>query len=126
MILASSTALPMTDPRWTFVGSVRMYSAYSGVNPWKATYLNFPTIRRNMFALSARQSRAAEPTSVSNTVCRSKVERLMTLSTSAVAVCRSNDCRSSVSSRAFSMAMTAWSANVATNSICLSVKGATR
>ena len=37
----------------------------------------------------------------------SKVERLMTLSTSAVAVCCCSDSRSSLSSRVFSMAMTA-------------------
>ena len=41
---------------------------------------------------------------------RSKVERLMTLSTSAVAVCCCSDCRNSLSSRVFSMAMTAWAA----------------
>ena len=68
-------------------------------------------------ALSASQSRAADSTSVSSTVCRSKVERLMTLSTSAVAVCCSSDSlrssvrwRSSLNSRVFSMAMTAWAA----------------
>ena len=37
--------------------------------------------------VSASQTRAADSTSVLSTVCRSKVERLMTLSTSAVAVC---------------------------------------
>ena len=37
--------------------------------------------------MSASHSRAADSISVSSTVCRSKVERLMTLSTSAVAVC---------------------------------------
>ena len=41
--------------------------------------------------LSASQSRAANSTSVFSTVWRSKVERLMTLSTSAVAVCCSSD-----------------------------------
>ena len=44
-----------------------------------------------MNALSASHSRAADSTSVSSTVCRSKVERLMTLSTSAVAVCCCSD-----------------------------------
>ena len=34
----------------------------------------------------------------------------MTLSTSDVAVCCSSDCRNSLSSRVFSMAMTAWAA----------------
>jgi len=46
---------------------------------------------------------------------------LMTLSTSAVAVCRWRDSRSSLSSRVFSMAMTAWSAKVLTSSICFAV-----
>ena len=49
-------------------------------------------------------------TSVSSTTCRSKVEWLMTLSTSAVAVCCCSDSRNSLSSRVFSMAMTAWAA----------------
>ena len=49
----------------------------------------------------------------------------MTLSTSAVAVCCWSDSRSSLSSRVFSMAITAWSAKVVTSSICLSVKGRT-
>src|SRR6516162_4268298 len=40
-----------------------------------------------MAEVSASQSRAADSTSVSSTACRSKVERLMTLSTSAVAAC---------------------------------------
>ena len=61
-------------------------------------------------ALSASQSRAADSTSVCSTVCRSKVERLMTLSTSAVAVCCCSDSRSSLSSRVFSIAMTACAA----------------
>ena len=56
----------------------------------------------------------------------------MTRNTSDVAVCCSNDsvrsvvrCRSSLSSRVFSMAMTAWAAKFFTSSICLSVKGRT-
>jgi hypothetical protein len=49
----------------------------------------------------------------------------MTLSTSAVAVCCCSDSRSSLSSRVFSIAMTAWSANVRSKMICLSVKGFT-
>ena len=75
--------------------------------------------------MSASQSRAADWTSVSSTVCRSKVERLMTLSTSAVAVCcwsnressRVRACTSS-NSRTFSIAITAWSAKVFKISIC--------
>ena len=78
---------------------------------------------RQMIAMSASHSRAADSVNVSNTVCRSNVERLMTLSTSAVAVCCCSDSRSSLSSRVFSMAMTAWAAKFCTNSICLSVNG---
>ena len=69
---------------------------------------------------------------VSNTGCRSLGEREMTLSTSAVAVCCSSACCSSrvractsSNSRAFSIAITAWSAKVVTSSICLSVNGRT-
>jgi len=50
-------------------------------------------------------------------------ELLITCSTADVAVCCSSDCRSSLSSRAFSMAMTACAAKFLTSSICLSVKG---
>ena len=42
---------------------------------------------RNMVALSASHRCAADSTSVLSTACKSKVERLITLSTSAVAVC---------------------------------------
>jgi hypothetical protein len=44
----------------------------------------------------------------SRTACRSKLDRLMTLSTSAVAVYCCSDSRSSLSNRVFSIAMTAW------------------
>src|SRR5215471_17865730 len=61
-----------------------------------------------MKPLSASHRRAADATSVLSTVTRSKVERLMTLSTSAVAVCCCSDSlrsvvrwRSSFSSRVF-------------------------
>ena len=46
---------------------------------------------RKINALSASHSRAADCDQRSSTVCRSNVERLMTLSTSAVAVCCSSD-----------------------------------
>src|SRR5262249_50353006 len=48
-----------------------------------------------MAARSARQRRAADSVSVSSTACRSKVERLMTFSMSAVTVCCCRDSRSS-------------------------------
>ena len=44
-----------------------------------------------MTPISASHSARPIATSVSSTVCRSKVERLMTLSTSAVAVCCCSD-----------------------------------
>ncbi len=66
----------------------------------------------------------------SNTGCNAPGDELMICSTSDVAVCCSNNSvrssvrwRNSLSSRVFSMAMTAWSANVATNLMCLSVNG---
>ena len=56
----------------------------------------------------------------------------MTCSTSEVAVCCSSDsvsscvrCCSASNKRAFSIAITAWSANVVTSSICFSVNGLT-
>ena len=85
-----------------------------------------PSLASRSSPCRRRQSRAADSTSVSSTVCRSKVERLMTLSTSAVAVCCCERLRaSSLSSRVFSMAMTACAAKFCTSSICLSVKGRT-
>ena len=80
-------------------------------------------------AMSASHSRAADSVSVSSTVCRSKVERLMTLSTSAVAVCCSDSERSSVrwrsslSSRVFSIAITACAAKFCNSSMCFAVNG---
>src|SRR6516225_8837077 len=44
-----------------------------------------------MCPMSASQSRTADSTSVLSTVCKSKVDRLITLSTSAVAVCCCSD-----------------------------------
>src|SRR5215469_16400726 len=75
--------------------------------------------------MSASQRRTADSTNVSSTACKSNVERLITLSTSAVAVCCCNDSRSSSSRRVFSMAMTAWLAKLVSNVICASVNGRT-
>jgi hypothetical protein len=67
-----------------------------------------------------------------NTGSSSPGELLMTPSTCDVAVCCSNASlrssvrwRSSLSSRVFSIAMTAWAAKVVTSSICFSVNGRT-
>ena len=56
---------------------------------------------------SARHSRSAVSTTLCRIGCSSNLDRLMTPRTSEVAVCRSSDSRSSASSRAFSMAITA-------------------
>ena len=49
----------------------------------------------------------------------------MTPKISLVAVCCSNDSLSSLNSRTFSMAITAWSAKVSRSLICAGVKGRT-
>ena len=73
----------------------------------------------------AAQSRAAVWTTVSKTGCKSKVERLMTFSTSLVAVWYSSDSyrsrvrsRSSFRSLAFSIAITACAAKFCNSAIC--------
>ena len=58
----------------------------------------------------------------SNTGCMSASELAMTFRMSAVAVCRSSASLVSLNSRAFSTAITAWSANVHKSSMNLSVK----
>src|SRR6516165_835643 len=56
-----------------------------------------------MAPLSAAQSRVADPTSVLSTVCRSNLDRLISLSTSAVALCCSSASSSSRRSRTTSV-----------------------
>ena len=79
-----------------------------------------------------RTARAALSTMASITGCRSVGELEMTRRMSAVAVCCSSAsvrsaflASSSLNSRTFSMAMTAWAAKVSSSAICLSVKGRT-
>ena len=67
---------------------------------------------------SASQMRVALSNSARNTDSRSPGDELMTWSTCDVAVCCSSDCFSSLSSRTFSMAITAWAAKFRTSSIC--------
>ena len=85
-----------------------------------------------MAAVSASHNRAADSTRVSSTACRSNVERLMTLRTSAVAVCCWSDslsscvrCCTSLNSLTFSIAITAWRAKLVNSAICFSVNGLT-
>src|SRR5712671_6571597 len=66
---------------------VLTYSVNSCEKPYASARKNTPPFCRVMVALSASHSRAADSTNVWSTDLRSKVERLMTLSTSAVAVC---------------------------------------
>ena len=73
----------------------------------------------------ASQSRSALSNTASNTGRRSPGERLMTCSTSAVAVCYSSASCCSVNSRAFSIAITAWAAKFCSSAICLSENGRT-
>ena len=91
---------------------------------WRKTeYL--PSYSRKVAKLDS-QMRVAFSNIALKTGANSPGELLMTLSTSAVAVCCSSDSRSSSSRpRTFSIAITAWSAKVLTSSICLSVNGRT-
>ena len=80
----------------------------------------------------APHSSSAALAIVSNTGCTSVCDRLITRRISEVAVCCSRDSVRSrlrwsraVNSRTFSIAMTAWSANVASSAIWASVNGFT-
>src|SRR5262249_17731044 len=73
----------------------------------------------------APHRRVAFDSAVANTGCRLPGELEMTLRTSDVAVCCCSDSRSSLRSRAFSIAMTAWAAKFVTSSICFWVNGRT-
>ena len=78
-----------------------------------------------MAAMSASHSRAADLTSVSSTACRSNVERLITLSTSAVAVCCCSDFAQLVEQARVLDGDDGLRAKFVTSSICLSVNGRT-
>ena len=90
-----------------------------------------PSPRRNV-PLLAPESFTALARRVSSTGWSSVGEEAITRNTSLVAVCCSNASVrsrlrdwSSLKSRTFSIAITAWSANVLTSSICRSVNGST-
>ena len=69
----------------------RSYASYSGGKPTFAATRHRSPSRRPIKAISALQSCAAVFTTVSSTGCKSNVERLMTFSTSLVAVWYSSD-----------------------------------
>jgi len=76
-------------------------------------------------AFSAAHRVVAAAAMASNTGCTSVGELEITRRISAVAVCCSSASFVSLNNRTFSMAITAWSANVVTRPICLSVKART-
>ena len=106
-----------------------------GKLPWR-THLRREmkrfTVERNIMPNLASQMRVAFVKAVLKTGSSSPGELLITCSTSDAAVCCSRASlkssvrwRSSLSSRTFSIAITAWSAKVGPSSICLSVNGRT-
>ena len=97
----------------------------AGTSPWKAPLRSVSPSRSHRLPNCAPQTCTAFASTASNTGPSSPDEVEMTCSTSEVAVCCCNDSRSSLSSRVFSIAMTAWSANVFSNSICFSENGCT-
>ncbi len=122
--LPSSSTRPTTLPRPGYIRTDSEALVHSGEKLYLVAWWWPPpsASSRVIAAISALQSFAADSVSVSRTGCRSNAERLMTLSTSAVAVCCCRDSRkssvracTSSNSRTFSMAITAWSAKVWSN-----------
>ena len=87
-----------------------------------ATRENVLPSTRKIPARSQEKRRSAVLTMASNTGCTSVGEPLMTRRMSAVAVCRASDSCVSLNRRAFSIAITAWSANVCASDISWSSK----
>jgi hypothetical protein len=79
----------------------------------------------NTNPFSALHSRVAFSISVSSTGSRSKVVRLIALSTSAVAVCCSSASFVSLNRRTFWIAIAAWSPKVRSRAISRSLNGRT-
>ena len=75
-----------------------------------------PSMKRNTAVENPPSSRLALFAIASNTGCTSDGELAITLRMSAVAVCRSSASCVSLNSRAFSIAITAWSAKVCRSS----------
>ena len=120
---------PVMVSRPGLIGLAFMKSMKAGVQPDSACSRMTSPSRRQMMPSDAPHSDFADSVSVVRTDFRSNAERLMTFSTSAVAVCCCSDslkssvrARSSSNNRTFSMAMTACSAKLVTSSICLSRK----
>ena len=97
-----------------------------------AAHLYPPLCRRKISATGERHRSVARESTVCNTGSRSKTEPLMTLSTSLVAVWYSSDSckslvrwRSSLSNRAFSIAMTACAAKFSSSATSFSENGFT-
>ena len=74
------------------------------------------------FGVGDARRRSARP--LRTPALRRPANELITFKMSAVAVCCSSASRNSLSSRVFSMAMTAWAAKFCTRAICFSVNGA--
>ena len=90
-------------------------------------------IKHEQSEISLAKTRGVRQQPIKHRLQDGRASLKMTLSTSDVAVCCSSDlvssrvrCCSASNKRTFSMAMTAWSAKVVTNSISRSLKGSTR
>ena len=106
----------------------RIAPQHLGIGRWSVVQCDRPEVvavhREASVPNLASQMRVAFSSIALNTGSSSPGELLMTFSTSAVAVCCCERlARSSLSSRVFSMAITAWAAKFVSNSICLSVNG---
>src|SRR5215471_14738779 len=128
MVRRSSATRPTQLSRPGMMGLTARNALSSAVMLWAAATRRPSPSARKISARSASHSRTAFSASVSNTGCRSKDDCPITLSSSLVAVCCSSATRSSVlrvsssvNSRTFSMAMTAWSAKVWRRATCRSL-----
>ncbi len=105
--------------------ALRAASASGSVNV-NALRCITPSTSRNTVVDSASTSRFDRAAIASNTGCTSEGELAMTFRMSAVAVCRSSASLVSLNRRAFSMAITAWSAKICSSASSSAVKGARR
>src|SRR5438552_64389 len=135
-VRASPSVTPMTPPSgpigrqspWAWpCARCRANSARTaaGNSLLYARVLNCPPSARDNQPMSAPARRIAFSSTTSSTGWRSKAERLMVLSTSPTAVCRSRASFVSLKRRTFSIAITACAANVCTRSTSADVNGRT-